>query len=285
MSEESANKLPDYSREPSIYKTSFHCPHCGTLATQFWFFSYADRVDRKENKPPHIGDSSDIKRFENLLKQATNPREETEIEPDQVRRFIDHVEQIMRGGPFLDSKFEIPRPEAKVENIHLSKCYDCKRIAIWVHTNLIYPAKLIGPEPNKDIPEEIKKYYNEARSISELSSSGAGALLRLTIEKLTQYILGVDYKDTLFDSIGELVKRGLDSRIQKALDAARVFSNDFVHTGGVNPDEDSKTVSRLFDLVNIIADEMISKELKIDAAWKDVPEKKKKGIEQRDNKK
>ncbi|MCH8314320.1 MAG: hypothetical protein IID17_15195, partial [Nitrospinae bacterium] len=145
MNKGSTTEVTDYSREPSICRTSFHCPHCGTLTTQFWFFLFAKRIDREENKPPQIMDASDKKHFENLLERALNPREDTEIKPDQVRGFIGHVEQVMRGFPFLDSQFERPYTEAKLENIHFSKCYDCKDIAIWVHTKLIYPAKLIGP--------------------------------------------------------------------------------------------------------------------------------------------
>ena len=45
----------------------------------------------------------------------------------------------------------------KVENIFFSVCFDCKKIAIWVHDNLVFPPQRHGPPPNPDLPDDIKK--------------------------------------------------------------------------------------------------------------------------------
>jgi hypothetical protein len=66
------------------------------------------------------------------------------------------------------------------------------------------------------LPEDIKKDYEEARSIVSTSPRSSAALLRLTIQKLTDTILGKDKTESLnTTNIELLVKKGLQSDIQK----------------------------------------------------------------------
>lgn len=103
-----------------------------------------------------------------------------------------------------------------VEGFFIAICMHCKKPSYWFVDQMIYPNKVIAPLPNPDLPEDIKTIFEEARQISNLSPKGSAALLRLAIQKLCVH-LGEPGKDLNTD-IGNLVKKGLPAKIQKALD-------------------------------------------------------------------
>jgi len=105
-------------------------------------------------------------------------------------------------------------------------------------------------------------------------------LLRLCIQKLCKE-LGAGGENINKD-IGGLVKNGLDSRIQKALDVVRVTGNNAVHPGTMDLTDDNELVNKLFKLVNLIVEEMITKPKEIDTLYGALPESAKQAIEKRD---
>jgi hypothetical protein len=137
-----------------------------------------------------------------------------------------------------------------------------------------------APPPNPDLPADIRQDYEEASSILALSARGAAALIRLCIQKLCKY-LGEGGKDINAD-IGELVKKGLDIRVQKALDAVRVIGNNAVHPGKIDLKDDRATAESLFRLLNIIAEKMISEPKHVDDIYACLPPGALKQIEDRD---
>jgi hypothetical protein len=84
------------------------------------------------------------------------------------------------------------------------------------------------------------------------------------------------------DDIASLVKKGLPVKVQKALGTVRVIGNEAVHPGQVDLTDTPEIAQSLFDLLNIIADEMISKPKKIDEMFARLPENKKAAIAKRD---
>jgi hypothetical protein len=84
------------------------------------------------------------------------------------------------------------------------------------------------------------------------------------------------------NDIASLVKKGLDARVQKALDIVRVIGNEAVHPGQMDLRDDRDTATELFRLVNLVADIMISQPKAIDAMYSGLPASKLKGIVDRD---
>jgi hypothetical protein len=109
----------------------------------------------------------------------------------------------------------------------------------------------------------------EAGEIVDLSARGAAALWRLAIQKLMPH-LGENGKN-INDDVGALVKKGLDARAQKALDAVRVIGNNAVHPGAIDLNDDKAAAIKLFDLVNYIVETQITAPKKIDEIYGTLP--------------
>ena len=159
-------------------------------------------------------------------------------------------------------------------------CDHCSKITIWLKEEMLFPSKPSVPTPNEDLNEDITKDYNEAAEIVEKSPKSAAALLRLAIQKLCTQ-LGEEGKN-LNDDIGELVKKGLPAKIQKSLDIVRVIGNESVHPGQINLNDNKETAYKLFDLINLIANAMITQPKEIDNLYDTLPKEKLKGITERD---
>ncbi len=161
-----------------------------------------------------------------------------------------------------------------------AQCLHCRMYSIWHRNRMLYPTSGAAPLPNADLPDEIKADYQEARSITSVSPRGAAALLRLAIEKLCNH-LGAKGRN-LNDQIGDLVEQGLDPLIQQSLDSVRVIGNEAVHPGQLDLKDDQETAATLFELVNLIAERMISYPKRVAETYGRLPESKKNAIEKRD---
>jgi len=147
---------------------------------------------------------------------------------------------------------------AKLEDrrILFLDCDACKKRVLYADDHIIYPEPPANvPPPNPDLHEDIKKDYLEAAVILSKSPRGAAALLRLCLMNLmTQLQLSGD----LNADIRELVRKGLDARVQQACDLVRVIGNSAVHPGKIDLRDNAETAHKLFSLVNFIADQTIT---------------------------
>jgi hypothetical protein len=199
---------------------------------------------------------------------------------EKVRdQFVSWARRMAKSTPFLDDTKRDPYSWA-VWNTSLSKCFNCNDIAIWISGKLVYPSANNVTPPNVDMPEGAKFDYREAAEIVENSPRGAAALLRLAVQKLC-VALGGDGTNLNAD-IGALVERGLDKRVQQALDIVRVTGNNAVHPGEMDLKDDRETAEKLFSLVNLITDVMISQPKQIDALYEKLPDGARSAVERRD---
>jgi hypothetical protein len=268
-------------RSPAIGRAAFICPHCHAFTQQSWF-------------KPHV--------------TSLGPEDVTVFSPMRVREIIEELEEIIRQGevrkdvdaPALLAVFQEYLPivengdpgletnwssaySLKVSNSFYSRCFVCKRLAIWLGDRLTYPSRSAdAPEPNVDLPADIRQDYEEAAEVLPVSPCAAAALLRLAIQKLCCAILGRD--GGIDEMIGELVGQGLPVKVQQALDVVRVVGNEAVHPGTLDLKDDHATTGTLFGLVNLITDVMISQPKHVEALYGALPPAKLAGIEQRNAK-
>jgi hypothetical protein len=241
---------------PEHGNNKFQCPHCKTLATQRWF-----SAGSASNVVYGIFDHIYLdyrKGIEHYYQTAIS---------DFLKKNEHHFRR--NFGEFVPNGFSV------------ATCSSCDDLSIWVNKEMKYPKLNILPDPNVDLDEDIKELYLEAASIIQDSPKGATALLRLALQKLLKQV-GKNGKNINKD-IGELVAEGLSPKIQKALDLLRVIGNNAVHPGQINLDDNSEIAHKLFNILNFIAEELITKPKELDSLYDDlIPSDTQEHIKQRD---
>ncbi|WP_328803136.1 DUF4145 domain-containing protein [Ruoffia halotolerans] len=125
--------------------------------------------------------------------------------------------------------------------------------------------------------------YNEASKVLPDSPRASAALSRLAIQHLVDFLLPNE-KGDLNNKIGILVRTGLSPMIQQALDTVRVIGNNAVHPGIIEIEDNYDLAKNLLDLINVIANQLITLPKQIDELYSTLPDNSLKGIENRDNK-
>ena len=164
--------------------------------------------------------------------------------------------------------------------VEISTCRHCEQRTFWLAEKIIYPPTRSAPPANSDLPDDIKQVYDEAAAIADQSPRSACALLRLAIEMLLEHRGKTGNLNT---NIKNLVKEGIDQRIQQALDIVRVTGNHAVHSGEIVFD-DTTDVQALFNLINITTVVLITQPNQIQEIYDNLPEKDKKEIAKRNGK-
>lgn len=144
----------------------------------------------------------------------------------------------------------------------------------------LYPTSSKTPKPSADMPKDIVEVYEEAKVVFPHSPRASTALLRLALQKLCIH-LGQP-GNNLNEDIKALVKAGLSPIAQQALDVVRVIGNNAVHPGHIDFNDKSETALKLFELINFIVEELITRPKEIAKIYSSLPESQKEQIKKRD---
>lgn len=142
------------SVSPSINEAAFDCPHCGAYTTQFWRKIYSKPFEREYPTPTMPDDE-----IENALLQ------EKDLPEPQKRRMKEYFANIRSEKVFEDTSHNNVYNVIELGNIHVTRCYACGDFTVWVHDKIVHPPTRTGDAPNPDLPEDITRDYEEARSI------------------------------------------------------------------------------------------------------------------------
>jgi hypothetical protein len=114
---------------PSVRETAFCCPHCDVFKTQTWYDVYADAVGSEKGLP-----------F--VLTKQTLEEQGAELvdglDEANKKEMIEWLGRALTGMVYFDS-VSSKYIQLSVLNLHLSKCYHCKKIAVWVSDRLVFP--------------------------------------------------------------------------------------------------------------------------------------------------
>jgi hypothetical protein len=244
---------------PSLKETAFNCPHCGALAKQFWSRLYLS-PQSVENPLIHIP----------TLSEHLNDSYEDIDDLDVRAAVVSWAEKIVVGAPFIETEQKSRYLYDQLHNCNVSRCFNCSDVSIWIHHKMVFPVVGSVMPANADMPDDIKRDYEEAGAILNQSPRGAAALIRLAIQKLCKE-LGQPGKN-INDDIKALVAGGLDVRVQQALDAVRVIGNSAVHPGKIDIRDDRSIAETLFRLLNLIVDKTISEPKHVKEVYESLPE-------------
>lgn len=127
---------------------------------------------------------------------------------------------------------------------------------------LIYPIKSsLDIESNEDMTDEQKNLFNEAKNIFDNSPKAAGALLRSVIENILRKKYD-KHKSSLLGSIlnDKDVEKDLGGKIMEMCKTCQLIGNDAAHSSlMIYLDENKEEVKFLFELINLITEQLVSK--------------------------
>lgn len=167
-----------------------------------------------------------------------------------------------------------------VPDFSAAMCEACQAYSLWSGGRMIYPLQRQGESPHGDMPEDVLAIYNEAREVAPISRKSAAGLLRLALQMLVDEL--EPGRGTIDNKIGALVQKGLDPQVQKMMDVLRVVGNESVHPGQIDLEADGDFLPALFNVLNIIVEQIIARPKHIDELYAMLPEGKRDAIDRRD---
>jgi hypothetical protein len=160
-------------------------------------------------------------------------------------------------------------------------CESCSNPALWRGFHMEWPVRAVGPAAHADMPDQARAIFDEARQVGNASPRAAAALLRVCVEILVDEL--EPGSGTLNAKVGNLVRRGLPEQVQQAMDTLRVFGNEAgAHVGEIDLSDDRETVDALFQILNMVVEDVITRRQQLDALYSRIPESKREGIARRD---
>lgn len=248
---------------PTFGAKRFNCPHCHALAHQSWYQIFLNSL----KKPPVTWDFEKVR---GLLEQHRRTGEHEDHER-WLECMVEEVPFVLTDKTYTNEKLHL---------IHISRCFSCSDFAIWRLGRLVDPVHALDVEPNPDMPPDARADFREAAEIFSASPKAAAAILRLALQRTLKH-LGQPGKN-INDDIGALVAAGLPVSVQQALDIVRVVGNNAVHPGQIDVGDNRDVALKLFKLLNIIVEQMITQPKQISEMFGQLPENATKAIEKRD---
>ena len=174
-------------------------------------------------------------------------------------------------------------------------CAHCEEYSLWRVTeispngftvgegSMLYPDFDSAPLPAEDMPEDVKKDYEEAARIFIKSPRGAAALLRLGLQKLCIH-LGEEGKNINADIRSLVMKRKLSGVAIKVADTLRITGNNAVHPGQISDEDFDSLAGNMFGLLNTIVEETITNPKTWNNYYEQLPENARNAAEAQDKK-
>lgn len=156
------------------------------------------------------------------------------------------------------------------ETLSLGTCERCSRFTLWIDGEMIYPPSADLPLPQREMPEEVREIYLEARRTLDASPRSASALLRLAIKGLISHL---GETDDIAENLEYLNRRGLDEKIQVALQRVRMVGEEAVEPGMIDPGDGEETARALFEILNLIVDALMVQPRRVDEMLGKLPQK------------
>ena len=97
---------------PSVKETTFNCPHCGALTTQYWYDLY---VDQRKDNSTHSLLREGNEHYEEVIKMPSASNDDLK---EEHAIFIESIKRQAKGLPFFD-KSSTSYYQTILQNVHL----------------------------------------------------------------------------------------------------------------------------------------------------------------------
>ena len=240
---------------PVFNAKSFKCPHCKTVAQQTF--------------------NNDRSLFQLYLRDKYSECGATA--DDDTRGILSTFVNII-----LQESSDPCNPMYARKEVATSQCMHCQKLSIWYEEKMLYPKMLETPEATKDMPDKIKKIYDEAREVEPVSPRAAAVLLRIALEELLNSLEPKPKGNSPHEKIIYLLNKNvLSKKILSALDSLRIVGSSSAHSNVQiwNIDltgKDNRDITyKLFKLINYIVTRTISDDKEVDGIYDALSEEKK----------
>lgn len=129
LEHERDNTVADQTVKPAFNLSRFNCPHCGELADQAWFNTYANPIMSPSGVPLRIA-GADLERL------GKNPQ----FSPDIREQKLAYWNRVNSGDVFLD-RWALIQSDIFIAGMELSACHNCPQVGIWLGGEMVYPAE------------------------------------------------------------------------------------------------------------------------------------------------
>lgn len=161
----------------------------------------------------------------------------------------------------------------------MSICRACENASVWRGKDLIYPQKAPGRAPSDDMPEAARELYEEARAVATASRRAGAALARASLECLLKELDPEAPKKSNLDDRIDRIRDKVSTATFKMLTLARHVGNKSLHVDNVPDnavllllsDDDEMFLDDVFESINMVVDEMITKPNIIDNRYEQLP--------------
>ena len=174
-------------------------------------------------------------------------------------------------------------------------CAHCEEYSLWrvtqvnhsnifslpVQGEMLYPDFGSAPLPAEDMPEDVKKDYEEAARIFIKSPRGAAALLRLGLQRLCTH-LGEGGENINADIRSLVKQKKLSGMAIKIADTVRITGNNAVHPGEISDEDIDNLAGNMFGLLNAIVEETITNPKRWNNSYEQLPENARNAAEAQD---
>lgn len=179
------------------------------------------------------------------------------------------------GGSFINAA-DTEWSAKETENIsdtgvdsswRMSECTSCRHRSVWRAEQLIYPATSPAPVPSEDMPATVRELYDEASAVSAVSARAGAALARATLERLLKALDPEAPKGSRLDGYIARVIPNVNVATGKLLTLVRHVGNKSLHVEDAPDDaivlllsdEDAVLLGVLFETINDVVDELITR--------------------------
>lgn len=226
------------------------CNHCGADSKKYWSLIAIDA----DTGMTHVGIKANKEYQDKLLIHKA----EEIIMPNE---FDEKIKEVINLSSSYNSWMSSIAKDSKL--FWIETCDICKdfNIVDYETEQVLYPMYSDIEAPNKDMPQKIKKLYEEASSIYKNSKRAALALLRLALDLLCEE-KGYN-KGNLYDKIENLARDGVfEDDIKEIAHGVRGLGNGAVHPREIDEEATEEEVKIVFELLNLITEELITKPLR-----------------------